>query len=65
MQTEADEILRDTLDCYEHGAIESGTLTAFQIALEQFHNAVADRRLFLATDPAPLVPLKPTRPAIV
>jgi TRAP-type uncharacterized transport system substrate-binding protein len=61
MQAEADEILRDTLDCYEHGAIEAGTLTAFQIALEQFHNAVADRRLFLATEPAPLVPIKPTR----
>jgi TRAP transporter TAXI family solute receptor len=64
MQAEADEILRDTLDCYEHGAIEAGTLTAFQIALEQFHNAVADRRLFLATDPTPLVPIKPTRSAV-
>ena len=47
MQAEADEILRDTLDCYEHGAIEEGTLTAFQIALEQFHNAVADRKALL------------------
>lgn len=65
MQAEADEILRDTLDCYEHGAIEAGTLTAFQIALEQFHNAVADRRLFLATDPAPLVPRRPARQAVV
>ena len=65
MQEEADAILRDTLDCYESGAIEAGTLTAFQIALEQFHNAVADRRLFLATDPAPLVPVKPTRQAVV
>jgi len=65
MQAEADEILRDTLDCYERGAIEAGTLTSFQIALEQFHNAVADRRLFLATEPAPLVPLKPTRSAVV
>jgi hypothetical protein len=65
MQAEADEILRDTLDSYEHGAIETGALTAFQIALEQFHNAVADRRLFLATDPAPLVPIKPTRQTAV
>jgi TRAP-type uncharacterized transport system substrate-binding protein len=65
MQEEADAILRDTLDCYESGAIEAGTLTAFQIALEQFHNAVADRRLYLATDPAPLVPVKPTRKAVV
>ncbi len=43
MQAEADDILRHTLDCFEHGAIEEGTLTAFNIALEQFHNAVADR----------------------
>ncbi|MDQ8729648.1 TAXI family TRAP transporter solute-binding subunit [Bradyrhizobium sp. LHD-71] len=64
MQAEADEILRDTLDCYESGAIEAGTLTAFQIALEQFHNAVADRRLFLATEPAPLAPVRPTRAAV-
>ncbi|WP_244434780.1 TAXI family TRAP transporter solute-binding subunit [Afipia sp. P52-10] len=66
LQAEADDILRNTLDCYEHGAIETGTLTAFQIALEQFHNAVADRRLFLATDPTPLVPsVRPSRPAVV
>lgn len=65
MQAEADEILRDTLDCFESGAIESGALTAFQIALEQFHNAVADRRLFLAPDPEPAVPVKPARPAVV
>lgn len=65
MQAEADEILRDTLDCYESGAIESGALTAFQIALEQFHNAVADRRLFLATEPAAPMPVRPSRPAAV
>ena len=44
MQAEADAILRDTLQCFEHGAIEEGTLTAFNIAIEQFHNAVADRK---------------------
>ena len=44
MQSEADDILRDTLQCFEHGAIEEGALTAFNIALEQFHNAVADRQ---------------------
>src|SRR4030081_350194 len=43
MQSEADAILRDTLLCFEHGAIEDGTLTAFNMAIEQFHNAVADR----------------------
>ena len=51
MQTEADDILRDTLICFEHGAIEQGTLTAFNIALEQFHNAVADRKLLLMSMP--------------
>jgi TRAP transporter TAXI family solute receptor len=51
MQAEADEILRDTLVCYEHGAIEEGTLTAFNIALEQFHNAVADRKALLISMP--------------
>nr|WP_233026618.1 TAXI family TRAP transporter solute-binding subunit [Rhodopseudomonas boonkerdii] len=48
MQAEADGILRDTLTCYEHGAIQEGTLTAFNIALEQFHNAVADRKALIS-----------------
>ena len=47
MQSEADTILRDTLQCFEHGAIEEGSLTAFNIAIEQFHNAVADRKALL------------------
>ena len=47
MQTEADGILRDTLHCFEQGAIQEGALTAFNIALEQFHNAVADRKALL------------------
>src|ERR1700682_4036465 len=51
MQAEADDILRDTLHCFEHGAIEEGALTAFNIALEQFHNAVADRRALLISMP--------------
>ena len=51
MQTEADGILRDTLHCFEHGAIEDGALTAFNIALEQFHNAVADRKALLMSMP--------------
>jgi TRAP transporter TAXI family solute receptor len=55
MQAEADDILRDTLTCFEHGAIEEGALTAFNIALEQFHNAVADRKalLLLSIPPNP------------
>ena len=49
MQAEADEILRDTLRCFDHGAIEEGALTAFSMALEQFHTAVADRKTVLFT----------------
>jgi TRAP transporter TAXI family solute receptor len=47
MQDEADTILRDTLLCFDHGAIQDGALTAFNIALEQFHNAIADRKALL------------------
>jgi len=51
MQDEADEIMRDTLRCFDDGAIEEGALTAFSIVLEQFHNAVADRRVLLTSMP--------------
>jgi TRAP transporter TAXI family solute receptor len=44
MQTEADDVLREALDCYEDGAIEEGDLSAIGLALEQFRHAVADRR---------------------
>jgi TRAP-type uncharacterized transport system substrate-binding protein len=47
MQKEADDILRDTLNCFEDGAVEEDTLSAFNIALDQFHNAVADRKAWL------------------
>jgi len=51
MQAEADDILRDTLQCYEHGAIEEGALTSFNIALSQFHHAVADRKALVMNMP--------------
>ena len=51
MQAEADQILRDTLQGYDQGAIDEGALTAFNIALEQFHNAVADRKALFASMP--------------
>jgi TRAP transporter TAXI family solute receptor len=54
MQAEADDILHDTLQCYERGTIEQGTLTAFNIALEQFHNAVVDRKMLLMSMPQTL-----------
>src|SRR6201990_3359762 len=47
MQAEADAILRETLQCFEDGALQEGALTAFNIALVQFHHAVADRRMLL------------------
>jgi TRAP transporter TAXI family solute receptor len=47
MQAEADDILRDTLNCFEHGTIADGALTSFNIALGQFHHAVADRKALL------------------
>jgi TRAP transporter TAXI family solute receptor len=47
LQTEADDILRDTLNCFEQGTIAEGALTTFNIALGQFHQAVADRRMLL------------------
>jgi TRAP transporter TAXI family solute receptor len=54
MQSEADDILREVLRCFEHGAIEEGALTAFNIALQQFHSAVADRRAMLLSLPQSL-----------
>jgi TRAP transporter TAXI family solute receptor len=51
LQAEADDILRDMLRSFEHGAVEEGALTAFNIALEQFHNAVADRKTLLMSMP--------------
>jgi TRAP transporter TAXI family solute receptor len=51
MQAEADDILRQTLLCFEQGAIQQGSLTAFNIAIEQFHNAVADRKALLMNMP--------------
>jgi TRAP transporter TAXI family solute receptor len=51
MQAEADDILRDTLQRFEQGAIEEVALTSFNIALSQFHHAVADRKALLMNIP--------------
>ena len=60
MQHEVDAIIRETLEAYDDGAIEEGDLSAFGLALEQFHRAVADRHEVLdraASDEAgPLQP---------
>jgi TRAP transporter TAXI family solute receptor len=53
MQREADDILKDTLTCFENGAVDEDTLTAFNIALDQFHSAVLDRKTsIVAASPA-------------
>ena len=52
LQKEADDILRDTLNCFEDGAVEEDTLSAFNIALDQFHNSVEDRKTWLAESPS-------------
>lgn len=49
MQGEADQILREALDCYEDGAIEEGDLSAIGLALDQFRHAVADRRMTIGS----------------
>jgi TRAP transporter TAXI family solute receptor len=49
MQGEADQILREALDCYEDGAIEEGDLSAIGLALDQFRHAVADRRMAIGS----------------
>ncbi len=59
LQQEADAILRETLTCFENGALAEGALTAFNIALEQFHNAVADRKALIGTAPLQLRPIRP------
>jgi TRAP transporter TAXI family solute receptor len=59
MQHEADDILRETLECYDGGAIEEGDLAAYSLVLEQFHHAVADRRAAIgaAGDAPRIIPI--------
>lgn len=54
LQREADGILRETLEYYDHGAIEEGDLSAYSLVLEQFHHAVADRRAVIGGTAADL-----------
>ncbi len=58
MQCEADGLLRETLDCYDDGAIEEGDLSAIGLALEQFHHAVADRRVAIGVSAPDLARLR-------
>jgi hypothetical protein len=56
MQHEADDLLRETLECYDDGAIEEGDLSAYSLVLEQFHHAVVERRAVIRTAAAADVP---------
>jgi TRAP transporter TAXI family solute receptor len=51
MESLADEFLRETLACYDDGAIEEADLAAYGLVLGQFHHAVADRRAALGGAP--------------
>jgi TRAP transporter TAXI family solute receptor len=55
MQCEVDGLLRQTLEGYDDGAIEEGDLSAIGLVLEQFHHAVADRRMAIGAS-APDLP---------
>ena len=55
MQNEVDDVLRETLFCYDDEAIEEGDLAAIGLVLDQFNHAVADRRIaigLVAPEPA-------------
>ena len=52
MQSAADGMLREALDCYDDGTIEESDLSVIGLALEQFHHAVADRRAVLGAGAA-------------
>ena len=60
LQCEADEFLRETLECYDDGAIEPSDLAAYGMVLDQFHNAVVDRRAVIGAGAGSL-PLSGTR----
>jgi TRAP transporter TAXI family solute receptor len=52
MQGAADGMLREAFNCYDDGTIEDGDLSVIGLALEQFHHAVADRRIVLGSGEA-------------
>ena len=62
LQCEADDILRETLDCFDDGAIEEADLSAYSLVLEQFHHAVVDRRAAISESAASLPRLRADSP---
>ena len=57
LQCEADDFLRETLECYDDGAIEQSDLAAYGLVLDRFHHAVVDRRVAIGTS----ITANPTR----
>jgi hypothetical protein len=51
LQCEADDLLRETLECFDDGAIDDTDLAAYNLVLSQFHHAVSDRRAALTGVP--------------
>jgi TRAP transporter TAXI family solute receptor len=51
LQREADDILRETLDCFDDGALDETDLAAYSLILSQFQHAVSDRRASLTGEP--------------
>lgn len=47
LQREADAIIRETLECYDDGAIEEEELAAFGLVLELLSNTITERRAAL------------------
>jgi TRAP transporter TAXI family solute receptor len=47
MQREADGIIRETLECYDEGAIEEEELAAFSLVLDLLSHAIVERRAAL------------------
>jgi NMT1-like family len=58
LQCEADDILRETLDCYDDGAIDESDIAAYSLVLDQFHHAVVDRRAALGGGPVGIQRMK-------
>jgi len=55
MQREVDAIIRETLECYDDGAIEEEELAAFGLVLELFDHAIVERRAALQAAPLNLL----------
>jgi hypothetical protein len=47
LQQEADSIIRETLECYDSGAIEEEELAAFGLVIELLNLAIMERRTVL------------------